>query len=95
MNWKRLLLSMALDLVGILSAGWFQDVIWAPLSAYLLIKMYPGSIGKVAGTIEFLEELLPFTDIIPTFTITYLYDTFFTQKQSKKTPGTPPKKPLT
>ncbi|NPA46267.1 MAG: hypothetical protein GXO24_03535 [Chlorobi bacterium] len=76
---KSLLLHLALDLVGMISfsipgIGEFSDVIWAPLSAYLLMKMYPGTIGKVAGTIEFLEEMLPFTDWIPTFTITYLYN---------------------
>jgi len=84
-----LLLHIALDLVGMLSftvpgIGEFSDVIWAPLSAYLLMKMYPGTIGKVAGTIEFLEEILPaITDWIPTFTLTYLYSVW----EHRRLPG--------
>ncbi len=88
MNWKKLFLSILLDLVGMTSfaipgIGEFQDMIWAPLSAYILMKMYPGTIGKVAGTIEFIEELLPGLDFIPTFTITYFYDEFI-EKRNKK-----------
>jgi len=88
MNWKKLILSIIFDLIGMLSfelpgIGEFSDVIWAPLAAYLLMKMYPGSVGKVAGTIEFFEEILPFTDIIPTFTITFFYDEFFAKKELK------------
>ncbi len=91
MNWKKLILSILLDGIGLLSfqiplLGEFQDIVWAPLSAYLLMKMYPGSVGKIAGTVEFFEEILPFTDVIPTFTITFVYDTFFNRnkKATKK-----------
>ncbi len=85
-SWQDLLLHLALDAVGMLSfsipgIGEFSDVVWAPLSAYLLMKMYPGTIGKVAGTVEFLEEILPFTDWFPTFTVTYLYHIW---EQNKK-----------
>ncbi len=88
MDWKKLVISILLDLVGLMSfevplLGEFQDVIWAPLSAYILMKMYPGSVGKVAGAVEFVEEILPFTDIVPTFTITFFYDTFFNKSKSK------------
>ncbi len=80
-NWNKLALSIALDMVGWLSfalpgTGEFFDALWAPLSAYILMKMYPGSVGKIMGTVEFVEELLPATDFIPTFTLTFLYDTF-------------------
>jgi hypothetical protein len=82
MDWKKLAISILLDVVGLLSFeiplwGEFQDVIWAPLSAYILMKMYPGSVGKIAGMVEFVEEILPFTDVVPTFTITFFYNTFF------------------
>ena len=89
MDWKKLAVSILLDFVGVLSfeiplLGEFQDVIWAPLSAYILMKMYPGAVGKVAGTVEFVEEILPFTDVVPTFTLTFFYNEFFLKK---KTPG--------
>jgi hypothetical protein len=39
--------------------------------------MYKGSIGKVAGVVSFLEEILPATDIIPSFTIMWFYTYVF------------------
>jgi hypothetical protein len=44
--------------------------------------MYKGTVGKVAGFIGTLEELIPFTDIIPTFTITWFYE-YFQDKKNK------------
>ncbi len=89
-NWKKLVLSLILDAIGVISfsvpgIGEFQDVIWAPLSAYILMKMYPGQTGKIAGTIEFIEEILPFSDFIPTFTLTFIYTNLFqTRKDARK-----------
>ncbi len=84
---KKFLLNLLLDGIGLLSftipgIGEFSDVIWAPLSAYLLMKMYPGTIGKISGTISFLEEILPGSDFIPTFTLTYLYETFIKKNEN-------------
>ncbi|MEC4003856.1 hypothetical protein OX283_004245 [Flavobacterium sp. SUN052] len=75
---RNLFLGILFDLIGMLTYlipffGEFADTIWAPLSGILLAYMYKGSIGKVGGVIEFLEELLPFTDFIPTFTLTWIY----------------------
>lgn len=74
----KLFLSIFFDLIGLLSyvfPGFAEsiDFVWAPISGFLLSRMYKGNIGKIAGTIEFLEEILPFVDIIPTFTLTWLY----------------------
>ncbi|HBK83868.1 MAG TPA: hypothetical protein DDZ41_09800, partial [Flavobacterium sp.] len=49
------------------------DFFWAPVSAILLVLMYKGTTGKIAGIVSFIEELLPFVDFIPTFTITWIY----------------------
>ncbi|MCK6609254.1 MAG: hypothetical protein L6Q46_13290, partial [Flavobacterium sp.] len=49
------------------------DLFWAPISAILLIVMFKGTAGKLAGVFGFIEELLPFVDVIPTFTITWFY----------------------
>jgi len=35
--------------------------------------MYKGTIGKVGGVITFIEEILPFSDFLPTFTLTWIY----------------------
>ena len=75
---RDLVLGLLLDFVGYFSyaipfLGEFADVVWAPISALLLSKIYKGSVGKIAGTFEFIEEILPFTDFIPTFTLTWIY----------------------
>ena len=73
-----LVMSVIFDAIGYLSftipvIGEFTDVIWAPLSAYLIMKMYKGRLGKVGGVISFVEEILPSLDVLPTFTIIWAY----------------------
>lgn len=77
-KFKLLILGILFDLIGMMSyiipgAGEFIDIVWAPMSAVLLYKMYPGKIGKVASIIGFIEEAIPGLDFIPTFTITWIY----------------------
>nr|WP_314839586.1 hypothetical protein [uncultured Flavobacterium sp.] len=75
---RNLLLGILFDAIGMLSftiplLGEFSDVVWAPLAGFLMTLMYKGKIGKVGGVITFLEEIIPFTDFIPTFTLTWIY----------------------
>ncbi|MBB1193391.1 hypothetical protein DNC80_06865 [Flavobacterium sp. SOK18b] len=75
---RNLLLGILFDAIGMLSftiplLGEFSDVVWAPLAGFLMTWMYKGTIGKVGGVITFLEEIIPFTDFIPTFTLTWIY----------------------
>ncbi|MFH6946331.1 hypothetical protein [Flavobacterium sp. FlaQc-50] len=82
---KKLLLGLLFDGIGMLSftiplVGDFADVIWAPLAGFLMTYMYKGRVGKVAGILTFVEEILPFTDIIPSFTLTWIY-TYYIQKK--------------
>jgi len=82
---SKLILGLLFDFIGMLSYvvpafAETIDVIWAPISGMLLVAMYKGTIGKVAGVIGTLEELIPFTDIIPTFTLTWLYEYYLDQK---------------
>lgn len=58
---------------------WF-DLLWAPLSAFMFYRSFGGKTGKVGSLINLAEELLPFTDIIPTFTIGYIYNRFIKKK---------------
>lgn len=74
----RLVLGILFDLIGMLSLlgfglGELTDVVWAPISGLLLATMYKGATGKIAGTIDFIEELIPGLDFIPTFTLTWIY----------------------
>ena len=76
---RNLFLGILFDLIGMLSftvpfLGEFSDVIWAPLAGYLMTWMYKGTVGKVGGVVTFLEEILPFSDFIPTFTLTWIYN---------------------
>jgi hypothetical protein len=75
---KKLLLGIVFDLIGIIT---FIDIIWAPLSGYLMTKMYQGKSGKVAGIVTFIEELVPGLDIIPTFTIMWFYTYVFNTEE--------------
>jgi hypothetical protein len=75
---RDLALGILFDAIGMVSftiplIGEFADVIWAPLAGYLMTWMYKGKAGKVAGVLTFLEEIIPFTDIIPSFTLMWFY----------------------
>lgn len=77
-KYTLLLLGFVFDIIGMLSflvpgIGEFSDVIWAPISSLLIYKMYKGVVGKTAGVISFFEEIVPGLDIIPTFTLTWIY----------------------
>jgi hypothetical protein len=87
-KYKKLLLSILYDAIGMLSfavpgLGEFIDILWAPLSAYLILKMYKGTFGKVASLISFGEEAGFFgTDVIPTFTLAWLYENFIQKPEA-------------
>jgi hypothetical protein len=70
-KYKKLVLSIVLDALGLIPIP-FLDFAWAPISAYLMTKMYKGTEGKIAGIVSFVEEILPL-DVIPTFTIMWFY----------------------
>lgn len=84
---RDLFLGLLFDAIGMLSftvpmIGEFSDVIWAPVAAYLMTRMYKGTAGRVGGVVAFLEEILPFTDFIPSFTLMWFYN-YFIKKESK------------
>ncbi len=81
-KYKKLILGIVLDALGYVSflipgIGEFSDIIWAPLAGYLMTKLYKGKPGKIAGIITFAEEALPGLDVIPTFTLMWLYTYIF------------------
>ena len=82
---RNLILGILFDAIGLVSftvplVGEFSDVIWAPLAGFLMTWMYKGTIGRVGGVVTFLEDILPFSDFIPTFTLTWIYNYWIKKK---------------
>ena len=78
LNYNLLIKGVLFDLIGMATmaipvVGPFLDLAWAPYAAKKMGEMYPGRNGKIASVLVFVEELLPFTDIIPSFTLMWVY----------------------
>ena len=87
-KYTKLFLSLILDAIGYVSfvipgIGEFADIVWAPISGWLMTKLYKGKVGKIAGIITFIEEALPVMDVIPTFTMMWFY-TYVIKKDDLK-----------
>ena len=78
---KKLVLGIIFDLIGMIT---FIDIIWAPVSGYLMSKMYSGRKGRIAGILSFVEEILPGFDVIPSFTIMWFLTYVFKKDQDKE-----------
>ena len=67
-------LCIIMGLIGMATYGlpWlgeFADIVWAPISGFVFFILFGGRFGLIGGTLDFLEEIIPFTDAIPSFTI--------------------------
>ncbi len=65
-----------MDLVGMMSyfvpaLAELSDIVWAPISALIFNKLFGGRLGMIGGVLNFIEEIVPFTDVIPSFTIAW------------------------
>lgn len=88
-KYKILAIGILFDALGYVSflipgVGEFSDLIWAPLSGWLMTKLYKGKMGKIAGIISFIEEVLPGFDIIPTFTLMWVYTYVFSKEEEEQ-----------
>ena len=86
-KYKLLRKGIIYDIVGMASAfipliGPFLDILWAPYAAKKMGDMYEGNTGKMASWIVFVEEVLPFTDFVPTFTLMWIYTFVFSSEKS-------------
>lgn len=86
-KYQTLLLGLLFDAIGMLSfvipfIGEFSDIIWAPLAGWLMTRLYKGKEGQAAGVFAFVEEIIPGLDIIPSFTIMWIY-TYLLKKPKK------------
>ena len=79
-----LIFCILMDLVGYATyavpvLGELGDIIWAPISSLIFIATFGGWKGFLGGFGNFMEEILPGTDFIPSFIIMW-----FIQKMQKK-----------
>ena len=77
---QKLLLCIIIDILGsaneaIPLLGELVDVVYAPIAALLLRQLFAGS--NIVFLLEFTEEILPFTDILPLATICWVVEAFF------------------
>ena len=91
-KFKLLRRGLIYDAVGMITmaipvVGPFLDILWAPYAAKKMSEMYDGTEGKIASILVFIEEILPMTDFIPTFTLMWLY-TFVWKKEKQGMPQT-------
>ena len=69
-------LCIIMDLIGMATyalpwLGEFADIVWAPISGLVFYLLFGGRFGLLGGVLNFAEEILPFTDVIPSFTIAW------------------------
>ena len=72
----NIMLCIVMDLIGIATyalpgLGEFGDIVLAPISALIFYKLFGGRFGQIGAALNFLEEIIPFTDAIPSFTIAW------------------------
>ena len=89
-KYKLLRQGLLYDAIGMATyfipvVGPFLDLVWAPYAAKKMTDMYEGGRGKIAAAIVFLEEILPFSDFIPTFTLMWIF-TYVLSSEKKPTP---------
>ena len=65
--------------------GEFGDLIWAPVSAFIFYKIFGGWKGDFGSVFSFIEELLPGTDFIPSFTLMWLWQNFMQKEKGRET----------
>ena len=84
-----LLFCIVMDVVGYASyaipaLGEISDIFWAPLSAIIFFLSFGGRRGALGAIGNLVEEILPGTDFIPSFTIMWLLQRY---RKNVHTPG--------
>ena len=93
MNRKQpsLAFCIIMDLIGYVTyaipfLGEIADIVWAPLSAMIFFATFGGWKGALGGLGNFIEELLPGTDFIPSFTIMWFIQNSKRKRITESTP---------
>jgi hypothetical protein len=81
-----LLLCLVMDALGYLSyslpvAGELSDLLWAPISALVFYLIFGRRKAALPAVFNFLEEILPGTDFIPSFTLMWIWR-YFSRRSS-------------
>ena len=86
MNRKEpsLIFCILMDVIGYATyaipfLGEFGDILWAPVSSIIFFLTFGGWKGAMGGMFNFVEEILPGTDFIPSFT----HDVFLSAKREE------------
>ena len=71
--WGKLVVSLIVDAIGsatylVPGVGEFADIAWAPVQCILIMAMYD-PVAPNLKYVSFIEEILPFTDVVPSATI--------------------------
>ena len=79
---------LLMDLVGYVTyaipiLGEFGDILWAPISAIIFFRTFGGWKGAFGGVFNFAEEILPWTDFIPSFTIAWVWQRMGSKKKEQ------------
>ena len=74
---NMLALSLVMDAIGMATyivpgLTEFVDIAWAPLAGTISFLMFRGRTGLLGGAATFVEELLPVTDVVPSFSLTWV-----------------------
>ena len=77
MKQPSLLFCILMDIIGYATysipvLGEVGDALWAPVSAIIFYISFGGWKGGLGAMFNFVEEILPGTDFIPSFTIMWL-----------------------
>ncbi len=60
------------------------DIVWAPISAIIFYFAFGGRKALFGAAFSFVEEVLPFINFTPTFTIAYLWRKYAEKKDDNK-----------
>jgi hypothetical protein len=87
-----LVFCLVMDIVGYATytipvLGEFGDIIWAPISAIIFFITFGGWKGAMGGVFNFVEEILPGTDFIPSFTLMWLWQRWRSKESSLQRTG--------
>jgi len=88
-EWVKLVICLAIDFIGDSSfllpgVGEVEDVAWAPLSSVALAYLFGST--QVTG-LDFVKEILPFTDILPVATIAWALQNLYYDSDASKLLG--------
>ena len=91
MNRKQpsLIFCVLMDIVGFATysvplLGEVGDLLWAPISAMIFFATFGSWKGALGGVFNFVEELLPGTDFIPSFTIMWFIQSMQKKKSERR-----------